>query len=299
MSTIENPAGSPKAALLPDTLRLGPAQLDVSNLDTSVDYYERVVGLQVHRRDDGRAALGAGGEDLLVLHEQPGAAPSGRHAGLFHFALLFPTREALARAILRIADTRTRIEGASDHGVSEAIYLRDPDHHGVELAADRPPDAWPASDTPGQRYDIYTVALDVKSLMDTIAGEAAQEHADPGVVMGHVHLHVADVERALGFYRDVLGFEVMASISSAAFVSAAGYHHHVSFNSWLGPDVKPRPDGTAGLRQWAVVLQSPEEVEAIRARVHAADIPTEDRDGGFLVRDPWGTAVVISTSPDA
>ena len=299
MSTIENPTESPKAALLPDTLRLGPAQLDVSNLDTSVDYYERVVGLQVHRRDDGSAALGAGGEDLLVLHEQPGAAPSGRHAGLFHFALLFPTRAALARAIRRIADTRTRIEGASDHGVSEAIYLRDPDHHGVELAADRPPDAWPASDTPGQRYDIYTVALDVKSLMDTIAGEASEEHADPGVVMGHVHLHVADVERALGFYRDVLGFEVMASISSAAFVSAAGYHHHVSFNSWLGPDVKPRPDGTAGLRQWAVVLQSPEEVEAVRARVHAADIPTEDRDGGFLVRDPWGTAVVISTSPDA
>ena len=99
MSTIENLNESPKAALLPDTLRLGPAQLDVSNRDTSVDYYERVVGLQVHRRDDGRAALGAGGEDLLVLHQQPGAAPSGRHAGLFHFALLFPTREALARAI--------------------------------------------------------------------------------------------------------------------------------------------------------------------------------------------------------
>ncbi|HUR86761.1 MAG TPA: VOC family protein [Solirubrobacteraceae bacterium] len=299
MSTLENQTGSTTAPLLPDTLRLGPVQLDVSNLDTSIDYYERVVGLQTHRRDDRGAALGAGGEDLVVLHEQPGAAPGGRHAGLYHFALLFPDRAALARAIRRIADTRTRIDGASDHGVSEAIYLRDPDLNGIELAADRPRDAWPPTDTPGQRYDIYTVALDITSLMDTIAGEAPEEHADPGVVMGHVHLHVAGIERGLSFYRDVLGFEVMASISGAAFVSAGGYHHHVSFNSWLGPDVRPRPDGAAGLRQWIVVLERPEEVEAVRERVRAAGLEWEDRDGGFLVRDPWGTAVVISTSPDA
>ena len=299
MSTLENPTGSSTVAELPDTLRLGPVQLDVSSLDDSITYYTDVVGLQVHRRDDGTAAMGAGGEDLVVLVEQPGASPSGRHAGLYHFALLFPTRESLARAILRIADTRTRIEGASDHGVSEAVYLRDPDNNGIELAVDRTRDAWPAGRTPDERYGIFTIALDVKSLMDTIAGEPTEEHADPGVVMGHVHLHVADVERALAFYRDVLGFEVMVNIGSAAFVSAAGYHHHVSFNSWLGKDVGPRPDGTAGLRQWIIVLERPEEVEAVLERVRAAGIPVEERDGGFLVRDPWGTAVVVSTSPDS
>jgi catechol 2,3-dioxygenase len=299
MSTIGNPAGAAALAPLPDTLRLGPVHLSVSDLDRSIGFYERSLGLRLQCRAGDTAALGAGGEDLVVLVEQPGAQPGGRHAGLYHFALLFPAREALAHAVLRLADTRTRIEGASDHGVSEAIYLRDPDDNGIELYADRPRDAWPPARTPGERFAMYTIALDMRSLLDGVAGETTQAQADPGLRMGHLHLHVADIDRGLRFYGDVLGFEVMVNLGSAAFVSAGGYHHHLGFNVWLGKGVGPRPDGTAGLRQWVVVLERPEEVAAVRARVDAAGLPAGERDGGFLVRDPWGTAVVVATVPTA
>jgi catechol 2,3-dioxygenase len=299
MSTIENPADTTAVAPLPDTLRLGPVRLSVSDLDRSIGFYERSVGLRLRRRDGDSAALGAGGEDLVVLVEQRGAQPGGRHAGLYHFALLFPTREALAHAVRRLADTRTRIEGASDHGVSEAIYLRDPDDNGIELYADRSRDAWPAPRTPGERFAMYTIALDMRSLLDSVAGETTQVQADRGLQMGHVHLHVADIDRGLRFYRDVLGFEVMVNLGSAAFVSAGGYHHHLGFNVWLGKDVGPRPDGAAGLRHWVIVLRRAEEVAAVRDRVEAAGLPVEERDSGFLVRDPWGTAVVVSTVPTA
>ena len=299
MSTIENPIETTAVAPLPDALRLGPVHLTVSALDRSIAFYERSLGLQLHRREADAAALGAGAEDLVVLVAEPGAASGGRHAGLYHFALLFPTREELARAVTRLAETRTSIEGAADHGVSEAIYLRDPDDNGIEIYADRPREAWPKPTRPGEKLEIYTIALDMKSLLATVAGEPAQERAGSGLVMGHLHLHVGDIARARGFYRDVLGFEVMVDIGSAAFLSAGGYHHHLGFNVWLGPDVKPRPSGTAGLRHWVVVLPSAGDVEAVAARVRAAGLALEERDGGFLVRDPWGTGVVISTTPDA
>jgi catechol 2,3-dioxygenase len=298
MSTIENPTPQSAVAPLPATLRLGPVHLTVSDLDGAIAFYERSLGLQLHGRGGATAALGAGGEDLVVLVEEPGAAGGGRHAGLYHFALLFDGREELARAVVRLAETRTRIEGASDHGVSEAIYLRDPDDNGIELYADRPREAWPQPRTPGERVEMYTIALDMKSLLATVAGEPLQERAGAGLRMGHLHLHVADIARGLGFYRDVLGFEVMVNLGSAAFVSAGGYHHHLGFNVWLGTDVKPRPAGAAGLRHWVVVLERPEEVDAVRERVRAAGLALEEREGGFLVRDPWETAVIVATTPN-
>ena len=145
--------------------------------------------------------MGAGGEDLLVLHEEPCARPAGRHAGLYHFALLHPSREELARALVRLAATRTPIEGASDHGISEAIYLPDPDGNGIELAADRPREEWP------EGWDGRPEPLDLHGLLGLVAGEEPQRHADPGLVVGHLHLHVGDIERGLAFYRDVVGFE--------------------------------------------------------------------------------------------
>jgi catechol 2,3-dioxygenase len=291
MSTAADAALAPQ---LPGTLRLGPVHLTVSDLDGSIAFYERSLGLQLHDRDGEVATMGVGGEDLVVLVEEPGAAPGGRHAGLFHFALLFPTRQELARAVLRLAGAGTRLSGASDHGVSEAIYLRDPDDNGIELYVDRPRDAWPPPRTAGERVEMYTIALHMEDLMAEAEGEEPRPQAGPGVVMGHVHLHVGDVERGLAFYRDVLGFEVMANIGSAAFVSAGGYHHHLGFNVWLGPDVKPLPPRTAGLREWTVVLESADQVAAVRARVAEAGLEPTERDGGFLVRDPWETAVVFT-----
>ena len=286
-------ADSALVPLLPDALRLGPAHLTVSALDGSIAFYERSLGLQLHDRDGDVARLGVGGEDLLVLVEQPGAAPGGRHAGLFHFALLFPTRRELARAVTRLAAAHTRIEGTADHGVSEAIYLRDPDDNGIELYADRPRERWPPPRTAGERVEMYTIALDMKDLMATIEGEDVVAQAGPGLVMGHLHLHVGDVEQGLAFYRDVLGFEVMVNLGSAAFVSAGGYHHHLGFNVWLGRDVTPRPPHTAGLREWTVVLAERGQVAAVRARVEAAGLVVEDHAGGVLVRDPWETAVAF------
>jgi catechol 2,3-dioxygenase len=237
------------------------------------------------------AAMGVGEEDLLVLYEERGARRAGRHAGLYHYALLFTSREELAHAALRLAETKTPIQGASDHGTHEAIYLPDPDGNGIELAADRPRELWPRPlDYAGGPHP-----LDFDGLLATVAGEEPRGKAGPGLIVGHVHLHVGDLERGLGFYRDVLGFELMTFMpGAAAFVSAGGYHHHLGFNIWRGEGVPPVPEGRVGLRHWTVVLDDPEEVEAVRERVRASGIATEEREGGgFVVRDPWGIAVLF------
>ncbi len=297
MSEHENSTrnATDQAASLPATLRLGAVHLTVSDLDRSVAFYRDAIGLRLHRRDDPVAAMGVGGEDLVVLHEEPGARRAGRHAGLYHYALLYPSREELARAALRLAATRTPIQGASDHGTHEAIYLPDPDGNGIELAADRPREAWPDLSNPG--WDGGPRPLDLDGLLALAAGEEPRPMAGTGLVVGHVHLHVGDIERGLNFYRDVLGFELMFSMPTAAFVSAGGYHHHLGFNTWRGEGVPPGPPGRVGLRHWTVVLEDPADLAAVRERVRATGVGVEEgEDDGFLVRDPWGIAVVCTTS---
>jgi len=274
---------------LPAALRLGAVHVTVTDLDRSIGFYQDVIGLKLHRREDAVAALGAGGEDLLVLHEEPAARAAGRHAGLYHFALLHPSREELARAVVRLAATRTPIQGASDHGISEAIYLPDPDGNGIELAADKPREVWP------EGWDGRPEPLDLDGLLETVVGEEPARHADPGLAVGHLHLHVGDVERGLGFYRDALGFDVITLMPSAAFVSAGGYHHHLGFNVWRGPGVPPAPPGTVGLREWTVVLPEAADVVAVRARLEAAGVAVEDGPDGFLAADPWSNAVRFTT----
>jgi catechol 2,3-dioxygenase len=240
------------------------------------------------------AAMGVGKEDLLVLYEEPTARRAGRHVGLYHYALLFSSREELARAALRLAATKTPIQGASDHGTHEAIYLPDPDGNGIELAADRPREAWPQP----LEYAGGPYPLDVDGLLSAIAGEKPRAQAGPGLRIGHVHLHVGDLDRGLGFYRDVLGFELMTLMpGAAAFVSAGGYHHHLGFNVWHGEGVPPAPAGRVGLRHWTVVLDDPADLAAVRERVRAAGVEEEEEEGegaGFLVRDPWGIAAVFT-----
>src|SRR3954465_13186070 len=184
---------------LPDDLRLGPVHIAVTDLGRSIPFYEDSIGLQVQRRDNGTAAMGAGGDELVLLEEQPDAHPAGRHAGLYHYALLNPSREELARAARRLLVTRTPISGASDHGISEAIYLPDPDGNGIELAADRGRERW------GDLTDPKTIGpepLDLDDLLSLTEGEELHAEADPGLAVGHLHLHVGDIERALAFYRD-------------------------------------------------------------------------------------------------
>jgi catechol 2,3-dioxygenase len=238
--------------------------------------------------------MGVGGEDLVLLHEEPHARRAGRHAGLYHYALLYLSREELSRAAVRLAVTKTPIQGASDHGTHEAIYLPDPDGNGIELAADRPREAWPDRANPD--WGDGPRPLDMDALLATVAGEEPRREPGAGLAVGHVHLHVGDLERGLAFYRDVLGFElVMFFPGQAAFVSAGGYHHHLGFNTWRGEGVPPAPAGRVGLRHWTVVLEDQEEVEAVRKRVRTAGIATEEREGGdLLVRDPWGIAALFA-----
>lgn len=288
MRPQENPA---RAATLSSTLRLGAVHLDVTDLDRSVDFYGEAIGLRLHRRENGVAALGAGGEDILLLYEEPETRRAGRHAGLYHFALLFPSREELAHGALRLAETKTPIQGASDHGTHEAIYLPDPDGNGIELAADRPREEWPRP----LEYAGGPHPLDLRGLLGAARGEEVRREADPGLKIGHLHLHVGDLQRGLAFYRDILGFELMTLMpGAAAFVAAGGYHHHLGFNVWRGAGVPPVPAGRVGLRYWTVVLDDQEEVDAVRERTRKAGIETGDRDGGgFIVRDPWNIAVAF------
>src|SRR5947209_14484554 len=173
---------------LPDTLRLGPVHIVVSNLERSVAWYESALGLQLHAREDDRAELGDGDFVSVVLHEDPQAQPAGRHAGLYHYALLYPSREELARAAVRLMNLRTPIQGASDHGTHEAIYLGDPDGNGIELAADRPRDQWPSPEEEFGRGG--PLPLDVENLLATVEGEDPRERVATGLRVGHVHLDV-------------------------------------------------------------------------------------------------------------
>jgi catechol 2,3-dioxygenase len=278
------------AKLAPET-RLGAVELTVTDLGRSVPFYQEAIGLKLHRTEDGRAVLGAGGNDLLVLVEEPEARRAGRHAGLYHFALLHPSRLELARAALRLAATQTPIQGASDHGISEAIYLPDSDGNGIELAADRPKEEWPDLSVMSGGPD----PLDLAALLETVAAEEPQP-VDPAMTVGHLHLHVGDLDAATRFYVDVVGFDVMTYLPSAVFVAAGGYHHHVGFNTWRGPGVPPAPDGTVGLRHFTVVLRDEAELKALLTRAQAAGVDVEDTAEGPVLRDPSGNALLFRTA---
>ncbi|MBN1528280.1 MAG: VOC family protein [Thermoleophilaceae bacterium] len=272
----------------------GKVRLTVTDLDRSVGFYQDVIGLRLHVRENGTAAMGAGGEDLVVLDENPRARPAGRTSGLYHFALLHPSREELASALQRLAARRTPMQGASDHGVSEALYLPDPDGNGIELYADRPREVWPPP-SPGLRVGMFTAPLDLEELLRAAPGDEAPRHADQGLTLGHVHLHVGDLDAAMRFYRDVIGFDAMAELPGAAFVSAGGYHHHLGFNTWQGEGAPPAPADAVGLRYWTLLLDGDDELAAARERVEAAGIAAEEHPEGLLVRDPFGNALVLRT----
>lgn len=289
-TTATHPSGS--QAQLADATRLGAVDLRITDLDRAIRFYTEVIGLTVRERDGSEAALGAGGEDLVVLHEDRAARPAGHQAGLYHFALLFPTREELARAGRRIADLRVPIDGASDHITHEAIYLPDPDGIGIELAADRPREAWPMRD--GRvLFAGGPHPLDVPSLFATISGEEPSGRADAGLQMGHVHLHVGDLDASTRFYRDGLGFEVMAEMGSAVFVSAARYHHHIGFNLWRGAGAAPTPTDAVGLRHWTLETADAAERDRVAQRLEAIEAPVSERDGALLAQDPAGIAVLV------
>ena len=281
--------GAP-SAIDPSTT-IGAVHLTISNLDRSVRFYESHLGFRVHRREERRASLGAEGPDLLVLSQCESAPRVRGTTGLYHFAVLVPSRADLGRALRRMVETDTVLQGVADHGVSEALYLADPDGNGIEVYRDRPRAEWPFAK--GQ-LRMGADPLDAEAILAEDSGRDGRGLA-PETVMGHVHLHVARLADAERFYVDVLGFDVMQRYGpSALFVSAGGYHHHIGLNTWAGVGAPPPPPGAIGLRHFAVTLPSEAARAAVADRVRAAGIPLETPDGGLLVRDPAGNAILLT-----
>jgi catechol 2,3-dioxygenase len=250
-------------------MRMGAVHLTVADLDRSVAYYEQAIGLRVHGREDGTARLGTGGEDLLLLTGQPGALSAEGYSGLFHFALLLPRRTDLGRWLKHAARDRVELTGLSDHRVSEALYLRDPDYHGIEIYADRPRETWAGK----VAQTMTTMPLDTDDLMRGIDDDPFRGLPE-GTTMGHVHFCVAEIPSTVEFWQG-LGFELMAELrAQAAFLASNGYHHHVGANTWQSAGAPYAPEDRARL---------------IGATIHGAP---EER----TLRDPSGIPVTLVTA---
>jgi catechol 2,3-dioxygenase len=285
--------GAPAFAEIPAATRMGAVHLTVSDLDRSVAYYERVIGLGVRERAADRATIGAGGEDLLVLVEQPGARPARGYCGLYHFALLLPHRADLARWLAHAARDRVALVGMSDHYVSEAVYLSDPDGHGIEIYWDRPREVWEGM----VAERMTTLPLDTSSLFAELVDPANEpfERLPSTAIVGHVHLCVADIPRTIAFYRDVLGFALMASLGGhAAFLSAGGYHHHLGANTWESAGAGQPPLGSAGLEHATIVLPSEADLDRVAGRAADAGHELEPVDDRVLAHDPSGNGIVLT-----
>jgi catechol 2,3-dioxygenase len=270
---------------------IGAVHLTISDLARSVRFYQSHLGFLVHRRDDRTAWLGAGGPDLLALSQCETAPRVRGTTGLYHFAILVPTRADLARALRRLVATDTVMQGAADHGVSEALYLADPDGNGIEIYRDRPRAEWPWV---GGQLRMGADPIDFEELLAETAAVDDNAGLATGTLMGHVHLHVARLEDAERFYVGVLGFQLMQRYGpSALFVSAGGYHHHIGLNTWAGVGAPPPPPGAIGLRHFVVQLPSDTAVEKVAGRVRAAGIPIDPHDGGLLLHDPANNAILL------
>jgi catechol 2,3-dioxygenase len=263
-------------------LEIGSVALTVNDLAAVRSFYEAVLGLVVLSEEGGVARLGAGGPAFLELREDRAARRADpREAGLFHTAFLLPSREALGRWLLHAAQGGTRLQGASDHLVSEAIYLSDPEGNGIEVYADKPRAVWPQVDG---KLRMATERLDLDALARTAQGP--WRGAPEGTVVGHVHLQVGAVPEAEAFYSGTLGFPVTTHYPGAAFYGSGGYHHHLATNVWnsRGAGLRQRPStGLAELR----ILADPSEFDATLARTG----------GQSEVDDPWGTRVTLARKP--
>jgi catechol 2,3-dioxygenase len=285
--------GTGSNVIHPDT-SMGVVRLTVSDLSRSIPFYEQVLGLEALQLANGDVALRVqDGRTLVELHGDSSAPPRDPSApGLFHLAVLMPDRAQLAVALARVATRSWPLSGASDHLVSEALYLADPDGNGIEIYRDRPRNEWPDRD--GQ-LAMATLPLDLENLLAELGDSQTLEPGAPaGTRMGHVHLQVSDLDQAERFYAGVLGFEVtVRGYPGALFVSAGGYHHHLGLNTWNSAGAAPAQRPTVGLRSFEVVLPTAEELERVLARVRGAGLPSEPADGAVLVRDPFGNGVLL------
>ena len=292
-------AGSTVPSIHPDTT-VGLLSLTVSDLARSIAFYTDAIGLALLDQGEATATLGVAGSPLLLLNERAGARPWPReqasHTGLYHFALLVPTRADLGRWVRHWLERGLPL-GQGDHLVSEALYLSDPDENGIEVYRDRPRDEWQWRD--GQ-VRMGADPVDIRGLL-----AEAERAGEPwtglpaGTRLGHIHLQVGDIPEAAAFYHDLLGFDIVAGMPSALFVSAGGYHHHIGMNTWHSKGATPAPADMVGLRFFTINFPTEDARQAVLARIAAAGLITTQTDNAVSVRDPWGNTILLQVGPAA
>jgi catechol 2,3-dioxygenase len=290
------PATAPtRTSIHPDTNVNGPVSLTVADLDRSLAYYTGPIGLAVLEQSGREATLGVSGNPLLHLVEQSGAKPWTEYStGLYHFAILLPTRADLGRWIQNWYGHGMPEFGQGDHLVSEALYLRDPDGHGIEIYRDRPRSEWGWENG---HVKMASLPVDVTGLLaEAERSGISWSGAPAGTTMGHVHLQVGDIAQARAFYSDVLGFDVVAEMPTALFVSAGGYHHHLGMNIWHSRRGSQADADVAQLQFYTIVLPNDDALAEVVARLGAAGYPAESADGVTLVRDPWANLIHLRTA---
>ncbi|WP_405111680.1 VOC family protein [Paenibacillus sp. FSL K6-1217] len=280
-------------AILPQALEIGLVQIRVSNLERSLSFYQNVIGLKILRQQGRVAELTADGQQvLLVLREIEQAQVLRRNsaAGLYHFAILLPDRPALGLVLRNLIDSGISV-GQGDHLVSEALYIEDPDHNGIELYRDRPRDTWKYEAT--GNVVMTTDPVDVDGLLAASEG-MSWTGLPAGTVIGHVHFHVGDLAEAKKFYVDALGFAVTAHYGDAAlFISAGGYHHHMGLNTWAGQGAPAAPANAAGIDYFTLLLPDTRDVQEVAERVKRAGYLVEEEGGITTLRDPWNIGIQL------
>lgn len=305
MTALSNPETRSEFSIHPAT-KIGVVSLRVANLENQMAFYQQALGFQLHWREGKEAGLGAGGADLLRLTEEPNLKRYRGVTGLYHFAVLFPSRRELARAIARLIVLK-HPNHPTDHIMTKTTYLDDPEGNGIELYCESPEDgSWTLANG---AYETRRAdgslsngrePLDVNALMKHLKEDDRLDAPIPTETrMGHIHLHVRNLQEAVDFYHGVLGFDLMgiAKAFRMAFVSAGGYHHHVGLNTWQGEAAPPPPADTLGLRHFAVELPDPQALEQVIARVERAGIPAKQTEEGFLLHDPSQNGVALTLAP--
>lgn len=271
--------------------KLGPVHLRVADLSNLVNYYT-TLGLHLHRRKDRRAVLGDGITELLILDERPDGQRVQGTSGLYHFAILLPSRADLGRALRHFGQSTIPVGGASDHAVSEALYLTDPEGNGIEIYRDRPRSEWRY---PNGQLLINTNPFDATGVLAAGDADPREWNGFPtGTVIGHIHLHVGSIDAAESFYRDALGFDLITRYGpSATFLSAGGYHHHIGANTWAGVGAPPAPANAWGLSHFTIEVPGTQAISDVRTGLEAAGVSVAERDDGYFVRDPSGNGVLL------
>jgi catechol 2,3-dioxygenase len=302
MGTLLSSETKTEFSIHPDT-KVGPVSLTVANLDNQLVFYQHILGFVLHRRKGGEAVLGTGERELLHLVEQPGFKRYRGVTGLYHFAVLFPNRRELARAMARLFALKY-VNYPTDHIMTKTTYLDDPEGNGIELYCESPEDGtWSMTSeefvtrrADGSLSDGRE-ALDVKALFSHLKEEDRLDVTiSKETRIGHVHLHVRDVDEAVDFYHGVIGFDLMgkAKAMRAAFVSAGGYHHHIGLNTWQGEGAPPPPPNAVGLRHFAVQLPDQDALDEVIARVDEAGLPANQMEDGLLLYDPSQNGVLLT-----